>query len=76
VFSLVCQVPGVPARLADPTYSELVLSDNLTLVYLDIGGPIIPKSFRGFKYYITFKDSYSKYLKVKLLKSRENIVVR
>jgi hypothetical protein len=28
VFSLVCQVPEVPARLADPTYSELVPSDT------------------------------------------------
>jgi hypothetical protein len=28
VFSLVCQVPEVPARLADPTYSELVPSDK------------------------------------------------
>jgi hypothetical protein len=30
VFSLVCQVSEVPARLADPTYSELVPSDNTT----------------------------------------------
>jgi hypothetical protein len=28
VFSLVCQVSEVPARLADPTYSELVPSDK------------------------------------------------
>jgi hypothetical protein len=49
--------------------------DNyLDLIYLDIGRPITPKTFRGFKYYIAFKDSYSKYLEVKLLKSRENIV--
>ena len=45
----------------------------LDLLYIDIGGPITPKTLRGFKYYITFKDSYSKYLVTKLLKSRKNI---
>ena len=46
----------------------------LDLIYIDIGGPITPKTFRGYKYYITFRDSFTKYLEVKLLKSRKNII--
>jgi len=47
----------------------------LDLIYIDIGRPIMPKTFRGFKYYITFRDAYSKYLVVKLLKTRKDIVI-
>jgi hypothetical protein len=50
------------------------VSSYLDLIYIDIGGPIRPKTFRGFKYYITFRDSYTKYLVVKLLKLRKSIV--
>jgi hypothetical protein len=46
----------------------------LDLIYIDIGGPISPKTYKGYKYYIAFKDSFSKYLEVRLLKSRSNIV--
>jgi hypothetical protein len=56
------------------TKSNTKVSAYLDLIYIDIGGPIRPKTFRGFKYYITFRDSYTKYLVVKLLKSRKNIV--
>ena len=45
----------------------------LELVYLDIGGPITPKTFSNYKYYITFLDSYSKYLEIELLRSRKDI---
>ena len=49
--------------------------DNyLDLLYIDIGGPIKPITYRGYKYYITFRDSFTKYLVVELLKRRENIV--
>lgn len=47
----------------------------LDLLYIDIGGPIRPKTFRGFKYYITFRDAKTKYLIVKLLKSRKDLVL-
>lgn len=50
------------------------VTSYLDLIYIDIGGPISPKTFRGYKYYITFRDSFTKYLVVKLLKSRKNIV--
>ena len=46
----------------------------LDLLYIDIGGPIRPKTFRGFKYYITFRDSFTKYLVVKLLKTRKSTI--
>ena len=45
----------------------------LDLIYIDIGGPIRPKTYRGYKYYITFRDSFTKYLIVKLLKTRKDI---
>ena len=47
----------------------------LDLIYIDIGGPITPKTFRGFKYYITFRDAFTRYLVIKLLKSRKDIVI-
>jgi hypothetical protein len=50
------------------------VSSYLDLFYIDIGGPIKPKTFGGYKYYITFRDSYTKYLVVKLLKSRKDII--
>ena len=56
------------------TIPSTKVSAYLDLIYIDIGGPIRPKTFRGFKYYITFRDSYTKYLVVKLLKSRKAIV--
>ena len=46
----------------------------LDLLYIDIGGPIRPKTFRGFKYYITFRDSFTKYLVIKLLKTRKSTI--
>jgi len=46
----------------------------LDLLYIDIGGPIRPKTFSGFKYYITFRDSFTKYLYIKLLRTRKDIV--
>lgn len=46
----------------------------LDLLYIDIGGPIRPKALKGYKYYITCRDSFTKYLVIKLLKSRSNIV--
>jgi hypothetical protein len=50
------------------------VSSYLDLLYIDIGGPIKPKTFRDYKYYITFCNSYTKYLVVKLLKSRKDII--
>jgi len=50
------------------------VSAYLDLIYIDIGGPIRPKALKGYKYYITFRDSFTKYLVIKLLKSRKNIV--
>jgi hypothetical protein len=50
------------------------VSSYLDPLYIDIGGPIKPKIFRGYEYYITFRDSYTKYLVVKLLKSRKDII--
>jgi hypothetical protein len=46
----------------------------LDLIYIDIGGPIRPKALKGFKYYITFRDSFTKYLVIKLLKSRKSTI--
>ena len=54
--------------------NHLITIYIIYLIHIDIGGPIKPKTFRGFKYYITFRDSFTKYLEVKLLKSRSNIV--
>jgi hypothetical protein len=50
------------------------VNNYLDLLYIDIGGPIKPLTYKGYKYYITFKDSATKYLEVELLKSRKNIV--
>ncbi|XPS72906.1 hypothetical protein M3J07_005050 [Ascochyta lentis] len=46
----------------------------LDLLYIDIGGPITPRTLTGYRYYITFRDSFTKYLEVKLLRSREGII--
>ena len=62
------QTKNRSTRQSSPVFSYL------DLIYIDIGGPITPKTFRGYKYYITFRDSFTKYLEVKLLKSRKNIV--
>jgi hypothetical protein len=43
----------------------------LEKVTIDIGGPIKPISYKGFKYYITFIDASTGYLEVILLKNRE-----
>ncbi|RYE04909.1 MAG: hypothetical protein EOP33_08175, partial [Rickettsiaceae bacterium] len=50
------------------------VSAYLDLIYIDIGGPIRPKALKGYKYYITFRDSFTKYLVIKLLKSRSSII--
>ena len=36
------------------------VSAYLDLIYIDIVGPIRPKTFRGFKYFISFRDSYTR----------------
>jgi hypothetical protein len=51
--------------------SSTKISSYLDLLHINIGGPVSPKTFGGFKYYITFRDSYTKYLVVILLKSRK-----
>ena len=40
-------------------------------IHSDIGGPISPKTFDGYIYYITFLDKKSRYLHVILLKSKD-----
>ena len=44
------------------------------LIYCDLGGPIKPKTNKGYRYYITFLDYYTKYLEVDLLTSRSELV--
>lgn len=39
-------------------------------IHSDIGGPIEPKTYNNFKYYITFIDKKSRYLWVKLIKNK------
>jgi hypothetical protein len=56
------------------TTSSTKVNAYLDLLYIDIGRPIRPKTFKGYKYYITFRDSYTKYLEVRLLKSRKDII--
>jgi hypothetical protein len=55
--------------------SNIVVKGYLDLIYIDIGRPISPKTFRGYRYYITFRDTYTKYLVIKLLKIRKDIVI-
>jgi hypothetical protein len=55
-------------------YPSTKVKGYLDLLYIDIGGPIRPKTFRVFKYYITFRDSFTKYLVVKLLKTRKSTI--
>ena len=45
----------------------------LDLVFIDIGGPIKPITQRGYRYYITFLDSATRWLDLDLLKSRANL---
>ncbi|KAL6154143.1 hypothetical protein ACJBU6_07428 [Exserohilum turcicum] len=44
------------------------------LIYCDLGGPIKPKTNKGYRYYITFLDYHTKYLEVDLLTSRSELV--
>jgi hypothetical protein len=44
----------------------------LERVHSDLSGPINPKTYNNFEYYITFLDKKSKYLEVTLLKSKDN----
>lgn len=69
-------IPCIQSKLTKNINKEAStkVTGYLDLIYIDIGGPIRPKTFRGFKYYITFRDAYTKYLVVKLLKSRESII--
>lgn len=46
----------------------------LDLIYIDIGGSITPEALDNYEYYITFRDAYTKYLVIKLLRSRINTV--
>jgi hypothetical protein len=46
----------------------------LDLLNIDIGGPIEPKALKGYKYSITFRDSFTKSVVIKLLKSRSSVV--
>ena len=66
----------IQAKLTKRVNKEATSKVNnyLDLIYIDIGGLITPSTFRGYKYYITFRDSATKYLEVELLKSRKNIV--
>jgi IS30 family transposase len=45
----------------------------LELIYSDIGGPYIPKTIGENKYYVTFLDSATKWAKIRLLKSKEEV---
>lgn len=69
-------IPCIQAKITKKRNKEASTKATayLDLIYIDIGGPIKPKALKGYKYYITFRDAYSKYLVVKLLRSRENIV--
>jgi len=44
------------------------------LIYIDLGGPIKPKSNRGYKYYISFLDYKTKDLDLDLLKSKKELI--
>ena len=44
------------------------------LIYIDLGGPIKPKTNRGYRYYIIFLDYKTKYLEVELLTSRAELI--
>jgi hypothetical protein len=55
--------------------SNIIVKGYLDLIYINIGGPISPKTFKGYKHHITFRDAYTKYLVMKLLKSRKDIII-
>ncbi|KAH7556718.1 hypothetical protein BM1_06152 [Bipolaris maydis] len=44
------------------------------LIYCDLGGPIKPRTNKGYRYYITFLDYHTKYLEVDLLTSRSELI--
>lgn len=50
------------------------VNDFGDLIYCDLGGPIKPKTNKGYRYYITFLDYHTKYLEVDLLTSRSELI--
>ena len=44
------------------------------LIYCDLGGPIKPRTNKGYRYYITFLDYKTKYLEVDLLTTRSKLI--
>jgi hypothetical protein len=55
-------------KISLSNYKEL---DYLEKVASDICGPIKPRTFDGYKYFITFLDKKTRYLEVRLLKSKK-----
>jgi hypothetical protein len=43
-------------------------------IHSDIGGPISPKTYNGYRYYITFLDKASRYLHISLLRSKDEAI--
>ena len=43
-------------------------------IHSDIGGPISPKTYNGYRYYITFLDKASRYLYISLLRSKDEAI--
>ena len=43
-------------------------------IHSDLGGPINPKTYDGHSYYITFLDKKSRYLYIKLIKSKAEVL--
>ncbi len=47
----------------------------LERIHSDIGGPIAPITYNKYRYYITFLDKKSRYLKVKLLRTKDEALI-
>jgi hypothetical protein len=43
-------------------------------IYSDIRGPISPKTYNSYRYYITFLDKASRYLYISLLRSKDEAI--
>jgi len=57
-------------RAPIPKVSDVQNPSVLHRVYLDLVGPIEPRGRNGERYFMTFLNSHSHYLKVVLLKSK------
>jgi len=64
---------GKQTRAPIPKVSDVQNPSVLHRVYSDLVGPIEPQGRNGERYFMTFLDGYSHYLKVVLLKSKNEV---